>query len=187
MIFTTGVGNHQLLAAQYLKMRKPKRFITSGGFGTMGFGMPSAIGAYYANKNSQVIVIDGDGSFRMNMGELHTIGTLKLPVKILLLNNTADGMVFNLEDVAYGGRHSATVRQADVNFAQMAGLCFFKYAKRIDDKANLEQELDAFLKSEGPALLEVKTDIDEALFPVVRAGKSYHDMELGPFIKKVNP
>ncbi len=81
MIFTTGVGNNQLFAAQYLKMNQPKRFLTSGSFGTMGFGMPAAVGACHGNPSAQVIVIDGDGSFRMNMGEMHTIGTLDLPLR----------------------------------------------------------------------------------------------------------
>ncbi len=186
MIFTTGVGNHQLLAAQYLKMRKPRRFLTSGGFGTMGFGMPNAVGACHAVPDSKVIVIDGDGSFRMNMGELHTIGTLGLNVKILLLNNTSDGMVRNLEDVVCEGRHSATDRKADVNFAEMARVCLFNYAKRIEDKSELAKELDLFLATGGPALLDVKTDITEALYPIVRAGKSYDEMDLGPYIKKID-
>jgi acetolactate synthase-1/2/3 large subunit len=184
MIFTTGVGNHQLLAAQYLKLRHPRRFLTSGSFGTMGFGMPAAVGACHANPNARVIVIDGDGSFRMNMGELHTIGTLGLGIKVLLLNNHGDGMVRNLEDVAYGGRHSATERPCDVNFAAMAKHCHFRFAERVVERAGLGEHLDTLLASDGPALLEVVTDIDEVLYPVVRPGTAYADMELGPFIQK---
>jgi len=184
MIFTTGVGNHQLLAAQYLRMRRPKRFLTPGSFGTMGFGMPAAVGAWYANPEATVIAIDGDGSFRMNMGEMHTIGTLDLPIKILLLNNQSDGMVRNLEDVAYGGRHSATDRPRDVNFADMAKHCHFGFTERVTGRGDLESQLDAWLDASGPAFLEVLTDIEEVLYPVVRPGASYAEMELGPYIKK---
>ncbi len=184
-IVTTGVGNHQLLAAQYLRMSNPKSFLTPGSFGTMGFGMPSAIGAVYANPGATVIVVDGDGSFRMNMGELHTIGSLGLPVKILLLNNRSDGMVRNLEDVAYGRRHSATERKSDVNFAELAKHCHFNFAKRISSRTELLEGIKDFLQSAGPCLLEVMTDIEEVLYPVVRAGSSYKDMDLGPYIKEI--
>ncbi len=184
-IVTTGVGNHQLLAAQYLRMSKPKSFLTPGSFGTMGFGMPSAVGAYYASPGSTIIVVDGDGSFRMNMGEMHTIGALGLPVKILLLNNKSDGMVRNLEDVAYGKRHSATERKTDVNFAELAKHCHYAFAQRIVSRADLPEALGFFIKTPGPCLLEVMTDIEEVLYPVVRAGCSYRDMDLGPYIKEV--
>ena len=181
-IVTTGVGNHQLLAAQYLRMSRPKSFLTSGSFGTMGFGMPSAVGAHYANPDATVIVVDGDGSFRMNMGEVHTIGTLDLPVKILLLNNHADGMVKNLEDVAYGGRHSASIRGQDVNFAEIAKQCRFGFARRVSKRAEVREALEAFIASTGPCLLEVLTDPEEVLYPVVRPGTSYADMVLGPYM-----
>lgn len=186
MIFTTGVGNHQLLAAQYLRMTRPKRFLTSGSFGTMGFGVPAAVGACRANPDARVIAIDGDGSFRMNLGEMHTIGTLDLPVKVLLLNNHSDGMVRNLEDVACAGRHSATERQSDVDFAAMAKHCHFRFAERVASRSELPQKLDALLAAKGPSLLEVVTDRDEAIYPIVRPGCAYADMELGPYIRNVS-
>ena len=185
-IITTGVGNHQLLAAQYFRMSKPKSFLTSGSFGTMGFGMPAAVGAHFANPKQTVIAVDGDGSFRMNMGEIHTIGSLGLPIKILLLNNKSDGMVRNLEDAAYGRRHSATERVSDVNFAEIAKYCNFKFAKRVDSRSELPEALKAFMQATGPCYLEVITDIEEILYPVVRAGCSYKDMDLGPYIKQIS-
>ncbi len=184
-IITTGVGNHQLLAAQYFRMSKPKTFLTSGSFGTMGFGMPAAVGIHFANPSATVLVIDGDGSFRMNMGEMHTIGSLGLPVKILLLNNRSDGMVRNLEDVAYGKRHSATERVADVNFAELAQHCHYAFAKRITSRSELSEALKSFLQTAGPCLFEVITDMEEVLYPVVRAGCSYKDMDLGPYIREI--
>ena len=184
ILVTTGVGNHQMLAAQYLEMRHPRRFITSGSFGTMGFGLPAAIGAVRANPDARVLVIDGDGSFRMNFGELHTIGTLGLPIKILLLNNHADGMVHNLEDAAFGSRHPTTERAVDVDFAAIAKLCHFDYSVRVEDRADLEAGLDGLLAAQGPAMLEVVTDREEAVFPIVRPGTSYAEMDLGPFIRE---
>lgn len=186
-IITTGVGNHQLLAAQHLRMHRPKSFLTSGSMATMGFGMPNAIGAYFANRDTTPLVIDGDGSFRMNMGEMHTIGTLGLPIKILLLNNHSDGMVRNLEDVSCGGRHSATERPVDVCFADLAKLCHFAFAERIRSRSELRDGLEAFMRSGGPCLLEVLTDREEVLYPVVRPGASYADMELGPYIRQIRP
>ncbi|MBN1602933.1 MAG: thiamine pyrophosphate-binding protein [Chitinispirillaceae bacterium] len=185
VIVTTGVGNHQLLAAQYLKMHHPRRFLTSGSFGTMGFGLPNAVGACIANPRATVLCIDGDGSLRMNLGELHTVGTLGLPVKVLLLNNRSDGMVRNLEDAAYGGRHSATERNADVDFSKIAKICGFRYACRVIKREELQQALENFMKATDPAILEVITDREEVLYPIVPPGKGYHDMDLGPYIHEI--
>ena len=187
-IITTGVGNHQLLAAQYFRMERPKSFLSSGSFGTMGFGMPNAVGACIANPDSTVIVVDGDGSFRMNMGEIHTIGGLGLPIKVLVLNNKSDGMVRNLEDVAYGGRHSATDRQSDIVLADLAKTCKFSFAERVSDKTRLKDSIQEFLNTKGPAFLEVMTDIEEVLYPIVPVNASYSDMNMGPYIKEIkNP
>ena len=185
-VVTTGVGNHQLLGAQYIRARRPKSFLTSGSFGTMGSGMPIAIGAHIANPNAAVFVVDGDGSFRMNLGELHTIGTNQLAVKILLLNNRCDGMVYNLENSSYGGRHSATKRSGDVDFSQMARLCGFNTTRRVVDREDLNNALEEFVKSTGPALLEVITDNEEVLYPIVKPGASYAEMELGPYICNIS-
>ena len=185
-IVTTGVGNHQLFSAQYLQRKKPRTFLTCGAFGTMGSGMPLAVGAVSAMPSSPVIVVDGDGSFRMNMGELFTIGTQHLPIKILLMNNHADGMVYNLEDVSYGRRHSATCRNEDVRFDQIAKLCGFGFSKRVIQARELESAIDAWLSWDGPAFLEVITDRNEVLYPVVRPGSSYKEMELGPNIKRIS-
>ena len=185
-IVTTGVGNHQLFSAQYLQRKKPRTFLTCGAFGTMGSGMPLAVGAVSAMPSSPVIVVDGDGSFRMNMGELFTIGTQHLPIKILLMNNHADGMVYNLEDVSYGRRHSATCRNEDVRFDQIAKLCGFGFSKRVIQTRELESATDAWLSWDGPAFLEVITDRNEVLYPVVRPGSSYKEMELGPNIKRIS-
>ncbi len=182
---TTGVGNHQMLAAQYLSMQVPNSFMTSGSFGTMGFAIPTAIGVHYANPDHKIIAIDGDGSFRMNMGELHTIASFGLPIKILLLNNRSDGMVLNLQDIAYAGIRTGTERQKDVNFAAIAQSFGFNYTARITEREVLEETINTFLEAKGPCFLEILTDREEVLYPKVPAGSDYKDMILGLYIKQV--
>lgn len=184
-MITTGVGNHQMLAAQYLVMRKAKSFMTSGSFGTMGFSMPTSIGVHYANPNARVVAIDGDGSLRMNLGELHTIASLDIPIKILMLNNWSDGMVQNLQDVAYDGIRTGTCRLKDVRFAEIAQSFGFGFSERVRDKEDLKDTMEAFLNSDGPCFLEVCTDSEEVLYPKVPIGGAYKDMIVGPHIKKV--
>ncbi|WP_370574015.1 thiamine pyrophosphate-binding protein [Methanomethylovorans sp.] len=183
---TTGVGNHQMLAAQYLPMQRERSFMTSGSFGTMGFSMPTAIGVHYANPRSKIIAIDGDGSLKMNLGELHTIASLDLPVKILMLNNRSDGMVQNLQDAAYEGIRTGTQRCKDVHFAEIARAFGFNYAKRISYRQDLKQGIEDLLAAEGPCFLEVCTDSEEILYPKVPAGGAYKDMVLGPYITHVS-
>ncbi len=186
-MITTGVGNQQMLAAQYLPMQKANSFMSSGSFGTMGFSMPTSIGVQYANPDARVIAIDGDGSLRMNLGELHTIASLNLPIKVLMLNNRSDGMVQNLQDAAYDGVRTGTQRPKDVRFAEIAGSFGFGYAARISDRGDLKDAMEAFLKADGPSFLEVCTDREEVLYPKVPAGGAYKDMILGPYIKQITP
>jgi acetolactate synthase-1/2/3 large subunit len=181
---TTGVGNHQMLAAQYLKTPQPRSFLTSGGFGTMGFALPTAVGAHYANPAATVLAIDGDGSIKMNMGAIHTIGSLKLPIKVLLLNNRSEGMVRNIQAFLYDKQYIATERDVDTNFALIAKECGFTFYRKIKERADLKQALKDFFAAKGPSFLEVVTDIEETVYPRVPAGKGYKDMILGPYIKK---
>ena len=182
---TTGVGNHQMLAAQYLPMQKARSFMSSGSFGTMGFSMPTSIGVHFADPEARVIAIDGDGSLRMNLGELHTIASLNLPIKILMINNRSDGMVQNLQDAAYNGKRTGTQRTKDVQFADIAESFGFNFAERITDRKDLKDGMEAFLNSEGPCFLEICTDREEVLYPKVPAGGAYKDMILGPYIKEI--
>ena len=149
----TGIGNHQMLAAQYLKIPQPKSFFTSSGFGTMGFALPCAIGVYHANPTATVVAIDGDSSIKMNMGEIYTIGSNGLPIKILLLNNLGDGMVRNIQDADYQGMYTATERNFDVNFAKIAKECNFSFSKKIVEKDLLEDNIKDFLDAKGPSFL----------------------------------
>ena len=180
---TTGVGNHQMFAAQYLISLKPKTFLTSGGYGTMGFAVPTAIGAHYANPDDTIIAIDGDGSLLMNLGELFTIGKYQLPVKILLLNNHGDCMVRNIQDLLYGGKHVGTKKITDISFAHVAHEMGFSYSRRIEVREELRQGLEDFISAAGPSFLEVATDVDEMLYPRIPAGLGYKDMVLGPHMQ----
>jgi acetolactate synthase-1/2/3 large subunit len=183
---TTGVGNHQMLAAQYLKILKPRSFFTASGFGTMGFALPCAIGVHCANPKATVIAIDGDSSIKMNMGEIHTIGSLDLPIKVLLLNNHGDGMVRNIQDADYQGLHTATERSFDADFAQIAKECGFSFCRKIKHRLDLEPTLREFLAATGPSFLEIVTDRNEIVYPKVPIGKGYKDMILGPFIRNTS-
>jgi acetolactate synthase I/II/III large subunit len=182
---TTGVGNHQMLAAQYLKTAQPKSFITSGAFGTMGFSLPSSIGVHYANPHAQVIAIDGDGSIKMNMGEIHTIGSLCLPIKVIMLNNHADGMVRSIQAVFYNRQFTGSERNFDANFSNIAKECGFTWCRKIRTREELEPTLKEFLAAQGPCFLEIVTDREEAVYPVIPQGKGYKDMVLGPHIKEL--
>ena len=181
---TTGVGNHQMLAAQHLTTPSPKSFLTPGGFGPMGFALPAAIGAYYANPNSKILAIDGDGSLLMNLGELFTIGRYQLPIKVLMLNNHGDGMVRNVQDFLYDGQHIATQKNANTNFANIAHELGFVFHMRIEDRGQLQSGLKKLMTTKGPAFLEVVSDEQEILYPRIPAGQGYKDMVLGPYMDK---
>lgn len=150
----------------------------------MGFSLPAAIGVQYANPGATVIAVDGDGSLLMNLGELFTIGKYELPVKVLLLNNHGDCMVRNLQDLAYGGSYVGTKKVTSVSFANVAKEVGFRYTRRVVDRKDLEESLDAFIAAEGPAFMEVVTDVDEMLYPRIPAGSGYKDMILGPYMEK---
>jgi acetolactate synthase-1/2/3 large subunit len=107
-IITTGVGQHQMWAAQYFDFRSPRLWLTSGSMGTMGFGLPAAVGAQFAERSRLVIDIDGDASIRMNIGELETVTTYDLPIKVVVLNNLGDGMVKQWQKLFFKGRLSAS-------------------------------------------------------------------------------
>jgi len=182
-IISTGVGQHQMWAAQYFDFRSPRLWMTSGSMGTMGFGLPAAIGAQFAQPDKLVIDVDGDASIRMNLGELETVTTYGLPIKIVVLNNFGDGMVMQWQRLFFKGRLSASdksLRKKDfVRAAQADG---FGYAKRLDKKADVPRVLEEFLKFEGPAFLEVVIDPEAGVYPMVGPGLSYHEIITGDFI-----
>ncbi len=137
-IISTGVGQHQMWAAQYCDFRNPRLWLTSGSMGTMGFGLPAAIGAQFAQRDKLVIDIDGDASVRMNFGELETVTTYDLPVKVVILNNNGDGMVKQWQKLFFKGRLSASEKTLHTkDFIKAAQADGFKYAVRLDKKADV--------------------------------------------------
>jgi acetolactate synthase I/II/III large subunit len=182
-IITTGVGQHQMWAAQYFDFRSPRLWLTSGSMGTMGFGLPAAVGAQYAQRNRLVIDIDGDASIRMNIGELETVTTYDLPIKIVVLNNCGDGMVKQWQKLFFKGRLSASDKSLHTkDFVKVAQADGFKYAVRLDKKADVPRIIDEFIRFNGPAFLEVMIDPDAGVYPMVGPGQAYDEMITGEHI-----
>jgi|TARA_B110000438_G_scaffold45997_1_gene46141 acetolactate synthase-1/2/3 large subunit len=182
-IISTGVGQHQMWAAQYFDYKEPRLWLTSGSMGTMGFGLPAAIGAQFAQPNRMVIDIDGDASIRMNIGELETATTYKLPVKVLVLNNFGDGMVRQWQKLYYKGRMSASDKSLHrKDFTKTAEADGFEFSKKLDKKTNLKKIIKEFIDFKGPAFLEVIIDPDAGVYPMVGPGQTYDKMITGEWI-----
>ncbi|MGP8034785.1 MAG: biosynthetic-type acetolactate synthase large subunit [Steroidobacteraceae bacterium] len=182
-IITTGVGQHQMWAAQYCDFAGPRLWLTSGSMGTMGFGLPAAIGAQIANPDRLVVDIDGDSSIRMNIGELETATTYDLPVKVMVLNNFGDGMVKQWQKLFFKGRLSASDRSLHKkDFIRAAQADGFRYAVRLERKDDVPRVIAEFVGFKGPAFLEVMIDPDAGVYPMVGPGQTYEDMITGEFI-----
>jgi acetolactate synthase-1/2/3 large subunit len=182
-IISTGVGQHQMWAAQYSDFREPRLWLTSGSMGTMGFGLPAAIGAQFARRDKLVIDVDGDASIRMNLGELETVTSYGLPLKVIVLNNFGDGMVMQWQRLFFKGRLSASdksLRKKD--FIKTAEADGFGWARRLDKKADVPKVLEEFLTHDGPAFLEVIIDPEANVYPMVGPGLSYRDIVTGEHI-----
>ncbi|MGX9314592.1 acetolactate synthase 2 catalytic subunit [Pantoea ananatis] len=174
-VITTDVGQHQMWAAQHIVCDAPEDFITSSGLGTMGFGLPAAIGAQVARPNDTVICVSGDGSIMMNIQELGTIKRGKLPVKILLLDNQRLGMVRQWQQLFFDGRYSETILTDNPDFLTLAS-AFDIPGQRITRKDQVDAALDALLSSEGPYFLHVSIDEHENVWPLVPPGASNANM-----------
>jgi acetolactate synthase I/II/III large subunit len=169
-IITTGVGQHQMWAAQHYRWRFPRTIITSGGLGTMGYGLPSAIGAKVARPDATVIDIDGDASFCMTLTELSTAAEFDIGIKVIVLNNEEQGMVTQWQSLFYEDRFSHT-HQRNPNFVKLAEAMGVK-ADRAQKPEELEDKLKWLLDQEGPCLLEIVTDQKVPVLPMVPAGSS---------------
>jgi acetolactate synthase-1/2/3 large subunit len=186
-IISTGVGQHQMWAAQYFDFSSPRLWLTSGSMGTMGFGLPAAVGAQFAQRGRLVIDIDGDASIRMNLGELETVTTYDLPVKVVVLNNCGDGMVKQWQKLFFKGRLSASDKSLHTkDFVKAALADGFKFAKRLDKKADVPGIIEEFIRFEGAAFLEVMIDQDAGVYPMVGPGQAYDEMITGEHIASRN-
>lgn len=182
-IISTGVGQHQMWAAQYFDFKGPRQWLTSGSMGTMGFGLPAAIGAQFALPHKLVIDIDGDASIRMNLGELETVTTYDLPVKVVVLNNNGDGMVKQWQKLFFKGRLSASDKSLHKkDFIKAAQADGFPFAVRLDRKEDVPRVIKDFIEFKGPAFLEVVIDQDAGVYPMVGPGQPFEQMITGDFI-----
>ena len=170
-IIATEVGQHQMWTAQFYRFNQPRRWITSGGLGTMGFGLPAALGAQVACPDDLVIDIAGDGSFEMTLQELSTAQTYGLPVKVVILNNGFLGMVRQWQEMFWDKRYSNTsFAEFQPDFSALAG-AYGIPGVRVEDPADLDDALREALTSDGPALLDIQVNRDAKVFPMVPQGK----------------
>ncbi|PEH14805.1 acetolactate synthase 2 catalytic subunit [Salmonella enterica] len=174
-VVTTDVGQHQMWSAQHMTYTRPENFITSSGLGTMGFGLPAAVGAQVARPNDTVICISGDGSFMMNVQELGTVKRKQLPLKIVLLDNQRLGMVRQWQQLFFQERYSETTLTDNPDFLMLAS-AFGIPGQHITRKDQVEAALDTMLASEGPYLLHVSIDELENVWPLVPPGPSNSEM-----------
>lgn len=176
-IITTEVGQHQMWTAQFFDFSQPRTFLTSGGLGTMGFGLPSALGAQAAWPERQVIDVSGDGSFQMNSQELATLVQYRLPVKIVILNNNFLGMVRQWQQLFFDQRYSQTCMELPIDFVKLAE-AYGATGLSTSDPAEVEAVLRKGLETPGPVIMEFKVSREENVMPMVPAGKGLNEMVL---------
>lgn len=174
-IITTEVGQNQIWAAQFYKYTQPRTFISSGGLGTMGYGLGAAIGAQLGRPDKQVINVAGDGSFKMNSTELATVAKYQIPLIQLVLNNHALGMVRQWQNLFYNKRYSSTTLGPDVDFIKLAD-AYGIPGTRIDHPSQVDEVLQKALFHKGPYLIECDIDKDLKVFPIVPPGAAIRDM-----------
>lgn len=170
----TDVGQHQMWVSQYYGFDNPRRFITSGGFGTMGFGLGAAIGTKIGNPDKKVVLVTGDGSFRMNMNELATVTKYKLPIIIVILNNGVLGMVRQWQTLFQKERYFATNLTNDVDLMQLAK-AFYIEGRTVETIKDLEKALSDAFESKKPMIINALINRDDMVLPIIPAGGSYED------------
>ena len=176
--FTTEVGQHQMWAAQYLRFDEPKRWMTSGGLGTMGYGFPAATGVQIAHPGSLVIDVAGEASFLMNMQELSTIKQYRLPIKVFILNNEYMGMVRQWQEFFHGGRYSESYTDSLPDFVALAEAYGIK-GLRAKAPGEVDGLIEEMINHDGPVVADVLVEKMENVFPMIPAGAGHHEMKLG--------
>jgi acetolactate synthase-1/2/3 large subunit len=174
-VVCTEVGQHQMWAAQHYLSCHPRRFITSGGLGTMGFGFPAAIGAQVARPGELVIDIAGDGSFQMTLQELATAVQYQLPVKVCIINNQYLGMVRQWQELFWECRYSNTCMEHQPDFVKLAE-AYGAEGYRADRPEDLEEVLRVAFATDSPAVIDIRVKREANVYPMIPAGGTIHDM-----------